>query len=784
MRSNDIQPKAGLSSLRVRLVGVVFVAIAPALIVLFFTQLPWVGFAIGLLALAAAWFGGERFVLRQLRELVAAVRRVGAGDFSARTGLAEEPGEIGELAQSFDNMAGNLEQRVKEREQTEQRSLDRSLQQTAVAALGQFALTSDDLTELWNQTVALIAQMLEVEFCRVLELMPDGKSMLMRAGVGWKKGVIGIAVINADAGSQASYTLTSGEPVVISDLRTERRFTNDPLLEEHRIVSGASVAITARSQTLGVLAVYSGRHRNFNNDDLQFLLAAANSLAMAVEHRRASAEMRKLAEFAQLNPNPALELNASGAITYFNQAALHLAQSISKTHPRDVLPTDITKAVQSCLTTGQSKLNLQSRIGGRVLSWSMHPMTASQVVHCYVTDITDRLNLEGQLRQSQKMESVGQLAAGVAHDFNNMLTVIQGHAGMMLARPTLPPELRESLQAVCFAAERAASLTRQLLLFSRKSVMQPRKLDLREVVANMTKMLKRLLGDAIALEFNPPEQIPLVLGDTAMAEQIVMNLAVNARDAMALGGKLTIEIAPMKLGLADLETHPERRSGNFVCLRISDTGHGMKAATMMRLFEPFFTTKEPGKGTGLGLATVYAIVKQHEGWIEVSSQMGKGTTFAAFFPAMAETATSVTRTDLLAAEVSGGNETILVVEDEAAVLNMGKLILQDCGYQVLEAASSTEALAVWQRHEGSIDMLLTDLVMPVGISGMELAVQLLGRKPSLKIMFSSGYCVDDLDADFRRKNGPMFLQKPYTRHTLATAVRECLDRQATLQAQS
>jgi signal transduction histidine kinase len=584
-------------------------------------------------------------------------------------------------------------------------------------------------------------------------------------------------VISADPGSQAGYTLTSGEPVVIPDLRTERRFANDPLLEEHRIVSGVSVAITARGQNCGVLAVYSGRHRNFTSDDLQFLLAAANALATAVEHRESSAEMKKLAEFAQLNPNPALELNASGVITYFNQAALHLAQSIGKTHPREVIPTDITKAVQACLISGQSRLNLQSRVGGRALSWSMHPMSASQVVHCYFTDITDKLNLEAQLRQSQKMESVGQLAAGVAHDFNNMLTVIHGHAGMMLARPTLQPELRESVQAVCFAAERAASLTRQLLMFSRKSVMQPRKLDLREVVGNMSKMLKRLLGDCIALEFNPPEQIPLVLGDTAMAEQIVMNLAVNARDAMALGGKLAIEITPMKLRHVDLDAHPERRMGNFVCLRISDTGHGMKAATMMRIFEPFFTTKEPGKGTGLGLATVYAVVKQHEGWIEVSSEMGKGTSFTVFFPAMAES-TSAANPDLLAPEVSGGKETILVVEDEVAVLNMGKLILQDCGYRVLEASSGAEALNLWVRNQSSIDLLLTDLVMPTGLSGMELAAQLLGQKPSLKIMFSSGYCVDELDEDFRRKDGPMFLQKPYTRHTLASAVRECLDRGA------
>jgi signal transduction histidine kinase/HAMP domain-containing protein/ActR/RegA family two-component response regulator len=770
-----LRSKRGWQSLRVRLVGTVFLAIAPALAFLCFTRLPWTGFAIGFLALIAAWFGGERFVMRQVRALLKAVQQLGTGDFSARTGLANEPGEIGQLAKSFDGMAADLENRVKQREHDEQSALNRALQQTAVGALSQFALTSNDFSGLLNQAASLISQTLEVQFCRILELMPDGKSLLLRGGVGWNKGIVGLAVIDADPRLQAGFTLESGEPVVISDLRKETRFSSDPLLGEHRIVSGVNVAIIGRGRTYGVLSVFSNRQRTFNSEDVQFLLAVANVIAVAVEHNQSVTELKKVADFARLNPNPAMELKPDGTITYYNDAALSLAQSLGRDHPSAVLPPEIGAEVQSCLTTGQSTLHLESKFENHVLAWSLHPLVTNQVVHCYVTDITDRLNLELQLRQSQKMESVGQLAAGVAHDFNNMLTVIQGHAGMLMIRPTLAPELRDSVQSVSFAAERAASLTRQLLMFSRKSVMQPVLLDLREIVGNMTKMLKRLLGEPVTLEFLPPAELPLIEADAAMLEQVIMNLAVNARDAMALGGKLGINIDSVSIDENYLESHPEARLGRFVRMRVRDNGHGMKPDTLTRIFEPFFTTKEVGKGTGLGLATVYGIVKQHQGWVDVVSEIGRGTMFSIFFPVATDTTLISRKVEPLTAQVRGGHETILIVEDEPAVLAMGKLILQDCGYNILEALSGVQALELWRLHRDSIDLLLTDMVMPHGISGMDLALSLVQDKPSLKVLLTSGYCVDDFDTDFISRNSTAFLQKPYTRLTLAKAVRQSLD---------
>jgi nitrogen-specific signal transduction histidine kinase/ActR/RegA family two-component response regulator len=396
-------------------------------------------------------------------------------------------------------------------------------------------------------------------------------------------------------------------------------------------------------------------------------------------------------------------------------------------------------------------------------------------VHAYVEDITDRLSLEAQLRQSQKMESVGQLAAGVAHDFNNMLTIIQGHSGMLLAKSGEKAELFESAQAIYFAAERAANLTRQLLMFSRKNVMQPKLVDLREIVGHLTKMLERLLGETIRLEFHPPAEMPMVTADTGMIEQIIMNLAVNARDAMPAGGALSISTRQVELTDADVQSHPEARQGSFVCLAVTDTGCGMDKETMARIFEPFFTTKEVGKGTGLGLATVYGITKQHDGWIDVQSDVGKGTTFSVFFPATSKPVEAKAAQTTPAAEVLGGNETILIVEDEPVLRDMAHVILKDCGYQILEAKSGREALTVWDHHRARIDLVLTDVVMPEGISGMDLAQKLIATKPNLKVVFASGYSMENLDTAFVRDSRAGFLQKPYTHLTLAQAVREALD---------
>jgi len=779
MESAPVADKDPLSGLRIRLVATVFIATVPPLVLLYVFNLGnWAGFLVGLLALAAAWYGGERFILRQVRVLLKAAEQLAAGDLSNRTGLDDVKGELGQLAGKLDTMADSLEQRSQERQEVEKLLVSRAQQQTVVAALGQFAMVSMDFSTLLSQAMQLISQTLDTPFVQILELQPDDETLLLRAGLGWKEGRVGATMTKVRGRSQAGYVLSSGEPLVIPDFRADHSFIAPSLLLEHGILSGACVAIATRHRPYGVLGVYTNVARNYSEDEVQFLMAVANVLGMAAERTRTEGEIQKLAAFAQLNPNPAMELTPDGNITYFNDTALKLALSVHEDHPRAILPQNIGLMLKRCIEEGIPKLEYTTRIDGHTLSWSFHPVAASRVVHCYVEDITEKLSLESQLRQAQKMESIGQLAAGVAHDFNNMLTIIQGHAGMLMAKPDIAPQAMDSAQAVFFAAERAAGLTRQLLMFSRKNVMQVKAIDLREVVMNMSKMLRRLLGETVTLDFNPPSEFPLMNGDGGMIEQVIMNLCVNARDAMERGGTLTVSLNAINIADDYVHSHAEARTGPHVCLRVSDTGCGMDTYLIGRIFEPFFTTKEVGKGTGLGLATVYGIVKQHEGWVEVTSRPGSGTTFEVYFPASQEIAKPATEEADPSAPIASGTETLLIVEDEPVLREMAQLILEECGYKVFVAANGREAIELWEQHKQSIDLVFTDMVMPAGITGVELANRLLAENRRLKIIFASGYTVDDISTDFlARNNDARFLQKPYTRVSLGKTVRAALDGQ-------
>ena len=389
-------------------------------------------------------------------------------------------------------------------------------------------------------------------------------------------------------------------------------------------------------------------------------------------------------------------------------------------------------------------------------------------------DVTAHKKLEDQLRQSQKMEAIGQLAGGVAHDFNNILTVIHGHASLLLAGGSLSASSGKSAQQIVQAADRAAGLTRQLLTFSRRQVMQPRRVDVNEIVTNMTKMLGRILGEDIALQMSYWPQPPMVLADASMMEQVLLNLAVNARDAMPRGGQLNVQISVEDLAWPRTVAHAEARAGRFVCLAASDSGCGIAPEILRRIFEPFFTTKEVGKGTGLGLATVYGIVKQHQGWIEVESQLGQGTTFRVYLPEANE-GKELKSERTAESPVRGGTETILVVEDEQPVRELVCSLLTNHGYKVLQAESGVRALDVWKEHKNSIALLLTDVVMPDRLNGRELAEQLWVERPTLKVIFTSGYSTDVIGKDLVFRRGFNYVQKPYQPRKLAIAVRDCLD---------
>ncbi|MBK7715442.1 MAG: PAS domain S-box protein [Gemmatimonadetes bacterium] len=389
-------------------------------------------------------------------------------------------------------------------------------------------------------------------------------------------------------------------------------------------------------------------------------------------------------------------------------------------------------------------------------------------------DITVRHRLEEQLRQAQKMEAVGQLAGGIAHDFNNMLAVIQMQSTLLLEETTEPAEVRDGIREILAATERASNLTRQLLTFSRRQVSRPVPLDLGEALGNTTKLLRRVLGEDVALATRFAPGLPLVDADPGMMEQVLMNLAINARDAMPQGGQLSVSLDAIVVDGERASLHPGCDPGPHVCLTVRDTGCGIQPEALPRIFEPFFTTKEVGRGTGLGLATVFGIVQQHHGWIEVESAVGAGTVFRAYLPALKGVAP---QPELPPAPppIRGGHETILLVEDEPAVRAVSRTALEHYGYRVLEADSAASALELWEARGGGVDLLLTDMIMPGGASGKQLAEALLARAPGLRVLYSSGYSPDVVDRLLQLDAGRQLLQKPYAAADLAQAVRRCLD---------
>jgi len=413
--------------------------------------------------------------------------------------------------------------------------------------------------------------------------------------------------------------------------------------------------------------------------------------------------------------------------------------------------------------------NIAVRLSARaVLDAHGQPEHLSTIVE----DVTERRDLESQLRQAQKMEAIGQLASGVAHDFNNLLAVIMGSAEILLEELPAGSRSREDIAEILGASKSAAQLTRQLLAFGRKQALAPRLVNLNELVASTEKLLRRTLGGDMDLRTLLSPDLGLARADPGQLEQVIVNLAVNARDAMPSGGRLTIETANVELDTRYLARHTMVQPGRYVVLTVSDTGTGMDATVQARIFEPFFTTKPRDKGTGLGLATVYGIVKQSGGFIWVYSELGHGTVFKVYLPRVDGSADS-TALPATEGELPDGTETILVAEDQEEVRKYTRKLLEARGYKVLVAAGGAEALQVSARYEGIIHALVTDVVMQ-GMGGRELAVALLKARPRTKVLYVSGYADESLVPHGVLDPGVAFLQKPFTAAALARKLREVL----------
>jgi two-component system, cell cycle sensor histidine kinase and response regulator CckA len=448
-------------------------------------------------------------------------------------------------------------------------------------------------------------------------------------------------------------------------------------------------------------------------------------------------------------------------------------------HPEDApqVHSAFGKLVQHPFTSVSMQLRYRHKDGSwrwiEALGTNLLEDSSVQGVVINYRDVTEQRRLQEQLFQAQKMEAIGALAGGVAHDFNNLLTAILGYSDMILEKVASDGALHRYASQIKQAGDRAASLTRQLLAFSRLQVMAPKVLDLNAVVSDMSRMLRRVIGEDIKLHVVSPPDLGRIKADPSQIEQVIMNLAVNARDAMPQGGQLTIHTANETIGETFAEEKIRVQPGAYVLLEVSDTGCGMDSETRARAFEPFFTTKEKGKGTGLGLSTVYGIIKQSGGYIWLSSEPGKGASFKIYLPSLDEAPSAVTEPEGSACE-SGGAETVLLVEDENAVRALLRRVLHSKGYRVLEAEGGDQALAICQTYREPIDLILTDIVMPQ-MSGQDLAYRAGRLHPESKLLYMTGYAGNKIGSAELLEMGGQFIQKPFSGEALAEKVRAVLD---------
>ncbi|MGC1684141.1 MAG: PAS domain S-box protein [Candidatus Acidiferrales bacterium] len=552
--------------------------------------------------------------------------------------------------------------------------------------------------------------------------------------------------------------------------------------------SWLGVPLRSPSATIGVLVVQHYQDPGaYTQRDLEFLSSVGGQIALAIERKRhevalreSEARLRVLVE--QL---PAILWTIDKNLRFTSAMGAGLTRV--GLNARDIVGKTLSEFFETSDGNFLPITSHRRAVMGEPATFHMEWRNGSYTCHveplrnengrcegaiCMALDVSDRKKLEEQLRQAQKMEAVGRLAGGIAHDFNNLLMVIQGHAELLTDRMKPGESLRRNAEQIQEASQRATSLTRQLLAFSRKQMLAPVVLNVQAVVSDMGKILRRLIGEDVELVTVNAPDLQRVKADRSQIEQVIMNLAVNARDAMPRGGKLTIETANVEFDNSYSRAPMVLMPGRYVMLAVTDNGCGMDADTQAHIFEPFYTTKEKGKGTGLGLATVYGIVKQSGGYVWVYSEIGKGTTFKIYLPAVEEEVAPQEKKPAAVA-LPRGTETVLLVEDEEGVRNLAKEYLESCGYKVLVAGDGNAAIQLVSKHSGPIDLVMTDIVMP-GISGSDLAKKMQTLRPDIRVVYMSGYTDQAIIHHGILSSDVLLLQKPFTMSTLAHKLREAL----------
>jgi len=724
----------------------------------------------------------------------------------------------------------------------ERQHLERLKQQTILAKFGELALQSDDLDEILTEACHLVGQALGTDLAKVLELQEDGETLLVRAGVGWKPGVVGEVTIMATHNSSEGYALRTGEPMISPDIAKETRFTYSPFLTDNGVKAVANVIIIGGrgKPPFGVLQIDSREPRHFTDGETTFLRSYANLLAGAVdrlrvigETRNAAARLRLALEAGELGSwNSDLKSdNASRTPRYFeifgytgpppawsydifldhvlpedreqvdhehsqamnNGTELHFECRIRRAGDGEVrwievrgrpdaqrsnaLPIRWAGIVADITERKLAEEGL--RRSNEALEASVAKRTAelTEANRKLETEAEDRERVEEALRQSQKMEAVGQLTGGLAHDFNNLLTGISGSLEMMRTRIAQGRvgELGRYIETATVSANRAAALTHRLLAFSRRQTLDPKPTDVNRLVTSMADLFGRTVGPEIEVETSFAADPWPTMCDPNQLESALLNLIINARDAMPDGGHLLIETT--NTALLDRRGAPKDwpprnvPPGEYVCLSVADTGAGMTPEVVSRAFDPFFTTKPIGQGTGLGLSMIYGFVQQSGGHVRLRSEEGQGTTVAIYLPRFFGTVARERETvETGAAPVAAASAVVLVVEDEPAVRMIVVDVLSDLGYAVLQAGDGRSGLQILE-SAARVDLLLTDVGLPGGMNGRQLADVARQQRPDLKVLFVTGYAESVAVGDGRLEHGMQVMTKPFAVAALAARVQ-------------